>query len=438
MEVKRGYKQTEAGVIPEDWQATALGRHATFKTGPFGSTLHKSDYVEGGVPVINPMQIVDGKLCPTPTMAISEVAARQLSEFRLAAGNVVIGRRGEMGRCAYVRIEHHGWLCGTGSMIVRTGPSLDGQFLQSALSSPPIVAAIVNTSVGTTMVNLNRGTLSNLLIPLPPTRTEQESIAGALSDANALVEAQEQLVAKKRQIRHGAMQELLSGQKRLPGFAKSSRYTGATGQSHVIDLGPLPEDWVIRPLVEVGRWYSGGTPSMKNPAYWSGDVPWVSPKDMKVPRLYDAVDHISERAVADGTRVLPAGTVLMVIRGMILAHSFPVARAERPVAFNQDMKALVVHDSIDSNYVLYWLINHAQKLRGLTTESTHGTKRLPPDTLYRVPFPLPPTRAEQEAIAAVLSDIDGEIATLESKLAKARQVKQGMMQELLTGRIRLV
>src|SRR5436305_8150019 len=142
---------------------------------------------------------------------------------------------------------------------------------------------------------------------------------------------------------------------------------------------------------------------------------------------------ITTRAVSGGTRLLPAGTVLMVIRGMILAHSFPVARAEKPLAFNQDMKALIVHVNIDSNYVLYWLIGHAQKLRGLTTESTHGTKRLPPETLYRVPFPLPPTKAEQEAIAGALSDADALIDALEQLVAKKRQIKHGAMQELLTG-----
>src|SRR3954449_264455 len=124
MELRPGYKQTEVGVIPEDWEVTPLGTHATFKTGPFGSALHKADYVDGGIPVINPMQIVGGRIRPTPSMAIMEKAARKLSDFRLSAGDVVIGRRGEMGRCAVVHAEEHGWLCGTGSMIIRTRPSL--------------------------------------------------------------------------------------------------------------------------------------------------------------------------------------------------------------------------------------------------------------------------------------------------------------------------
>ncbi len=110
--LKPGDKQTEVAQIPEDWTVARLGAMASFKTGPFGSALHQSDYVHGGVPVINPMQIIDGRIRATPSMATSEQAARKLSDFRLSAGDVVIGRRGDMGRCALVREYQHGWLCG--------------------------------------------------------------------------------------------------------------------------------------------------------------------------------------------------------------------------------------------------------------------------------------------------------------------------------------
>ena len=105
------------------------------------------------------------------------------------------------------------------------------------------------------------------------------------------------------------------------------------------EVGVIPEDWSLRPLGTIGKWFSGSTPSMSTDAYWSGDIPWVSAKDMKVPRLRDSIDHITPKAVKDGARLLPAGAILVVVRGMILAHSFPVARAERSLAFNQDIKA---------------------------------------------------------------------------------------------------
>ena len=167
------------------------------------------------------MQITDGKIVPTSSMAITEEAARKLSDFRLQTGNIVIGRRGDMGRCAFVRPEQNGWLCGTGSMVIRTSHSLDARFIQRLLSSPPIIAEIENTSVGTTMINLNQGTLGNLLVPVPPTKSEQKTIAGGLSDADAHIESLEQLLVKKRDIKQGAMQELLTGRRRLPGFASN-------------------------------------------------------------------------------------------------------------------------------------------------------------------------------------------------------------------------
>lgn len=114
-----GYKPSQVGVIPEDWDVKRLGEIAAFRTGPFGSALHKSDYTNDGIPIVNPMHVVDGKIEPTRTMTITEQAAKNLSDFRLKPGEIVIGRRGDMGRCAVVQEYQLGWLCGTGSMIVR-------------------------------------------------------------------------------------------------------------------------------------------------------------------------------------------------------------------------------------------------------------------------------------------------------------------------------
>jgi type I restriction enzyme S subunit len=158
---------------------------------------------------------------------------------------------------------------------------------------------------------------------------------------------------------------------------------------------------------------------------------------MKVARLRDALDHVGASAIGNGTRLVPAGTILIVVRGMILAHSFPVTRAERPLAFNQDMRALVVKDEIDSEFVLWWLIANEALLLSKTSESTHGTKRMPTEDLFAVKISLPQI-AEQRAIALILSDLDAELAALQQRLAKTRDLKQGMMQELLTGRTRLV
>ncbi|MDP2797612.1 MAG: restriction endonuclease subunit S, partial [Methanoregula sp.] len=218
MEVKAGYRHTEVGVIPEDWDVRKLGVYATFKTGPFGSTLHKSDYVSDGVPVINPMHIIDGQIVPSKLMTVTDSIAKQLSAFRLEAHDIIIGRRGDMGRCAVVQQSQVGWLCGTGSMIIRSSERFVPDFLQRILSSPRAVSAIEEVSVGSTMININQGVLADLKVPLPPL-PEQRAIATALADVDALITSLDKLIAKKRDIKQAAMQELLTGKRRLPGFS---------------------------------------------------------------------------------------------------------------------------------------------------------------------------------------------------------------------------
>ena len=203
MEVRPGYKVTEVGVFPTEWEIEPLGKHATFRTGPFGSALHKSDYTDDGIPVVNPMHIIDGKIEPTRTMTITEDAAKNLSNFRMTPGEIVIGRRGDMGRCAVVLEHQSGWLCGTGSMILRS-LNADPDFLQRVLSSPRAISAIEDSSVGTTMVNLNQSTLAGLKIQFPPL-PEQRAIAAALSDVDALLGGLERLIAKKRQLKQATM-----------------------------------------------------------------------------------------------------------------------------------------------------------------------------------------------------------------------------------------
>jgi type I restriction enzyme S subunit len=146
------------------------------RTGPFGSSLHKADYVSGGVPIVNPMHINRGRISPTAGMTVDAATLKRLSEFRLRAGDVIIGRRGEMGRCAVVTETENGWLCGTGSMVLTPSSQLDPEYLQIFLSSPETVQALEGESVGSTMVNLNQKILLDLEIFFPPLPEQREIV----------------------------------------------------------------------------------------------------------------------------------------------------------------------------------------------------------------------------------------------------------------------
>jgi len=194
---------------------------------------------------------------------------------------------------------------------------------------------------------------------------------------------------------------------------------------------PSPSGWKESSLRSVGEWRSGGTPSKARADYWNGSVPWVSPKDMKVFALRDTQDHISERAVSDGARHVPAESIFIVVRGMILAHTFPVCLAERPMAFNQDVKAIVTNSSVDGRFLAHWLHGRSDALLRLVTEATHGTKRIDLRDLLAHPLTLPPL-PEQRRIAEILDTVDEAIRKTEELIAKLKQVKQGLLHDLLT------
>ncbi|MBP7492794.1 MAG: restriction endonuclease subunit S [Rhodoferax sp.] len=394
MELRAGYKQTEVGVIPEDWSSRKLGELATFRTGPFGSALNKSDYTSNGIPIVNPMHILDGEIVPTQSMTITEAAATALSEFRLKAGEVVIGRRGDMGRCAVVRYEHAGWLCGTGSMIVRPSAGLETRFLQRVLSSPVVISDIEDTSVGSTMINLNQATLGGLTIQVPPV-AEQRAIATALSDVDALLAKIDQLIAKKRDLKQAAMQQLLTGQTRLPGFS---------GEWEVKRLGDLlsyeqPTPYLVKsaeydngnsvPVLTAGKTFILGYTNETEGVYLSPPV-----------IIFD--DFTTASKFVDFTFKAKSSAMKILKAREGCAH----------IRFAFERMQII--DFQLGDHKRYWISEYS---------------KLPIET---------PSLVEQTAISSVLSDMDAELAALEARRDKTRALKQGMMQALLTGRIRLV
>ncbi|MHA7601931.1 restriction endonuclease subunit S [Alicycliphilus sp. T452] len=395
MEVRPGYKQTEVGVLPADWTLEPLGKHATFRTGPFGSALHKSDYINDGVPVINPMHIVNGMIEPTRSMTVSENAAKKLSDFRMKAGEIVIGRRGDMGRCAVVQSHQAGWLCGTGSMIVRPINS-DSNFLNRLLSSQRVISAIEESSVGTTMVNLNQASLASLKIQLPPI-AEQRAIATALSDVDALLDGLTRLIAKKRDLKQAAMQQLLTGQTRLPGFS------GA---------------WKMRLLGDVAHITTGKRNNQDKVD--DGIYPFFV-RSATVERI-NSYSHDCEAILVPGEGQI--GSIFHYISGRFDVHQ----RVYAITQFAEDVWGRYVHLYMSEHFGAWAMQN--------TVKATVDSLRLP--TFQSFQLHLPPTLDEQSAVATVLSDMDAELAALDARLVKTHALKQAMVQELLTGKIRLI
>ncbi|MDM8000138.1 MAG: restriction endonuclease subunit S, partial [Dehalococcoidia bacterium] len=165
----------------------------------------------------------------------------------------------------------------------------------------------------------------------------------------------------------------------------------------------IPSSWSFVALGSLGSWYSGGTPSTSVSTFWTGGtVPWVTPKDMKTAIIMDSKDHITEDAVSK-TRlhVLQPGSVMFVVRGLILARSFPVALAGRPTTINQDIRAIEARGGMSADYLLRALWAEEGEILHAVRDSTHGTKRLESDTLKSWPIPMPPPPEQDEIVRRV-------------------------------------
>jgi type I restriction enzyme, S subunit len=169
------------------------------------------------------------------------------------------------------------------------------------------------------------------------------------------------------------------------------------------DRYELPNGRAFVALGNLGEWGGGITPSKADKRYWThGSVPWVSPKDMKSIVLQGSIDHITKRAVEDaGLHLLPIGTLLFVVRGMILAHTFPIAKAGVELTINQDLRYLIPRKGVVSDYLLFVLLNEARHILFAVKESTHGTRRLESDVLKQWPIPILSTREQQQTARRV-------------------------------------
>lgn len=290
----------------------------------------------------------------------------------------------------------------------------DNFFVNYLFNTTQMVHKLKDIAIGTTSVAAIYTRDLYALKVLLPTKLEQKAIAEALSDTDSLIASLEKLIAKKKAIKQGAMQELLTGKKRLPGFSG---------------------EWKPAKLGDICTIVSGGTPATSVSDYWGGSIQWCTPTDItscKSKRIYRTFDTITKKGLCDSSAtLLPPNSLLLCSRATI----GEVRIAGTSIATNQGFKSLISNFNISHEWLYYLILT----LRPQMLEKAIGSTFLEISKKDLASINLAvPTEKEQASIATILSDMDAEIDQLEKKAAKYRQIKQGMMQELLTGRIQLV
>lgn len=309
-------------------------------------------------------------------------------------------------------------LCSADMYPLTPLPNISAGYVIAHLLSNRFTKFVESVSARSGIPKVNRQDLAEFKIPVPPF-PEQQAIAEVLSDMDALIAAQEALIEKKRAIKQGAMQELLTGRRRLPGFEG---------------------EWLEKRFADVMTGFSSGaTPYRGNPEFFDGDINWITSGELKYSTIFTTNERITEQAVRKtNLSILPAGTFLIAITGLEAAGTRgSCGIVGTPSTSNQSCMALYPGIDLELAYLFHYYCLNGEKL---ALEYCQGTKQqsYTGSIVKTLPIRLPPSLEEQRAIALLLDDIDRELHSLEENLSKQRTLKQGMMQELLTGRVRLV
>lgn len=412
-DVPPGYKRTEVGVIPQDWTVRTIAEVASVKTGPFGSALHERDYVQDGTPIITVEHLSELGVVHENLPCVSDSDRARLKNYGLRQNDIVFSRVGSVDRNSLISKAEDGWLFSGRLLRIRvSNASAYPPFLSYYFHFEPFKQRVREVAVGQTMASLNTQILNSIKIVLP-TPAEQRAIAEALSDVDGLLGTLEALIAKKRAIKQAAMQQLLTGKTRLPGFS------GA---------------WETKRLGNLAEMASGGTPKSTVAAYYGGNIPWVSIVDMtQGGKLITQTErNLSELGFSQSTaRMYPAGTILYAMYASLGECS--IAGVE--LCSSQAILGISTGRALDSEFLYYWLTAIKATVKELGQQGTQANLNKGMVQGFQISLP---SIEEQSAIATVLSDMDAEIAALEARRDKSRALKQGMMQQLLTGRVRLV
>lgn len=411
--VKPGYKETEVGVIPEDWDLRSISQLGIkFLNGGTPSTKIAS-YWKGLIPWITGADLVDQKIAFVRRY-ITVDAVKSSATNIIEKGNLLVATRTGVGKLAITEYD------------VAISQDLTGIYFDKNQVSTEYIFMfldfrhdiLIKLNQGTSIAGITRDTLAGIIIPLPPL-PEQHAIAAALSDADGLIGALETLIAKKRAIKQAAMQQLLTGRMRLPGFAKSSGVKNT-------EVGVIPEDWEVLFIGKICTLYNGRAYALFE--WEKTGVPVI-----RLQNLTGSSDYYYSRLNLPEHKYCIKGDLLYMWSATFGPH---IWNGERAIYHYHIWKVVHRDELVNKMYLYYKLaeITEEKKTRAANGGTMlHVTKLSMESTLLALP-PLP----EQTAIATVLSDIDDEITALEERLEKTRQIKQGMMQQLLTGKVRLV
>lgn len=445
--VPDGYKQTEMGVIPLEWHVLKVDDFSLKVGSGKTPTGGASVYVDSGRPFVRSQNVGSGNLRLSDLAYITEETHSTFTSSEIKTDDALLNITGaSIGRCALASPMISGGNVNQHVCIIRTNSAkVHPYLLQTLINSDTGQQQIDSYQAGGNREGLNFSQVRNMQFAFSHDIKEQTAIANALSDVDALLTQLEKLIAKKQATKTATMQQLLTGKTRLPQFATytEGEKQGQPKGTKPSELGETPEDWDVDLLKDISSMRGRiGWQGLKQEEFTFNDqqpflITGMNFKDGKI--RWNEVYHIPEdRYEMDRNIQLKVGDILMTKDGTIGKLLF-VDHIPKPHKATLNSHLLLFRPKLES-YVpkyLYYLMKTRLLDDHIELHKSGSTFfGITQEAMGKLLVPLP-SNEEQTAIANILSDMDNEIQTLEQRLAKTRQIKQGMMQELLTGRTRL-
>lgn len=375
-----------------------------------GTTVQQNTNGDG-LPVTRIETIRDGEIDLLRVRHVDMPLAK-MEKWRLLPGDILfshINSVDHIGKTAMYKGSPEVLLHGMNLMLLRPNQDLvEPEYLLWYLRSAPVLAHFrARCKQAVNQASLNQTDIGSLPVPLVR-RDEQRHVVDLLNRAEGIRRLAEEAQAKARDLIPALFVDMFG------------------------DPATNPKGWPLSPLDELVRFQSGGTPSRAQRVYWGGDIPWVSAKDMKPPLIDRSKEKLTAAALEHGkAKLVPEGSVLIVVRGMILAHTIPIRITTVPVVINQDLKALIPSDLITSCYLRWALQSYHSHLLKRVSNAAHGTAKLDMSVLQNLLLPVPP-QVLQEKFSNRVREIEGVVSLAHEAGEFATMLMQSLMSELFS------
>lgn len=416
VEMKSGYKMTEVGVIPEDWEVKNVSESCLIKARIGWQGLKKSEYMSSGdYLLITGTDFDNGQVNWKSCAYVSKARYEQDSNIKIRPQDILISKDGTIGKVAYLGMIPKAGTLNSGIFVIRANDrKIDQVFLSKIFMSFYFEEFLNRLVAGSTINHLYQKDFVKFCFPLPNSE-EQVAIAAALSDVDSLISALTKKIEKKKAIKQGLMQQLLTGKKRLPGFN---------------------DKWKSMLLGDIAEVKDG---THQTPKYVkSGGKPFYSVENVTADDFKN-VKHISleeHKALTSNYRI-EKGDVLMTRIGSIGCCKY--VDWDVDASFYVSLALLKINEKYDSKFISYLSNIKSFKEEVMLNSLVFAIpQKINLGNISLIKVYIPTSKAEQTAISNILSDCDSEIAAFEEKRDKYKEIKQGMMQQLLTGKIRLI